>query len=772
MSEIEAKAMAKGDATVGKRASAASEVVIAGCGLLMLLAAQWIACSVIPGSNYYALDGKMMQSVVLTAFKFGAYFDVTNLNPVQGVGSQLLPKNVWANPAFWPFAFFDKETATDVSALVALACFASAAYIMMRCFDLPVLPSVVAAQSCILLFAPTVLFVLMPANFCPTPGDAVVYAPYMIALGLLARVPPDSWPTFALTMAGITALIFYSVYCDPLWTMIAAISWGVPFAVVTFSELRLKTILIRGAALGCCLALLVLTGAAAYLYTVSRHTQRVYFADSLDRVRVPELVSALTFASGNMRTFYLVCAVGWLLGLLTLRDRSRVLVIAASTAFILWVVYSVVFLLLNIAWLLPVPLYLEHCLFVLYSAGAVAGFWGALRTIAAGAGAGLIRRIGTPVRRSIPAFPPAKSVEVQGAPRSAGLRHGAIVLAILCVTIFPAQLVRYTLSLNDQVKATVTDTRWADEPELLQFLKENIGLDVGQPFRGRINFLDYDPATLSSVAALWSSGVPTINEYSQLAIPPALYFIHVLFKRNVSALPNHFNLFWSDGIYSPAYWGVAQMFGARYSAERIPLPDEIPGTNPITKPHRPLQSFPQFDTWYIYELPRPNIGDYSPTEVIAARSGAQIMSILSQPDFDFTSRAVLTRPLDKPLVPAREMRLSIIRGGLHVSGKSDGTSLVILPQQFSHCLRAHDSRVRFVRANLMMAGLVFSGDIDTDIVFDYGIFSPACRRADLADLKELDLKIDLRMPHLAGDRLFPDWNDAVARLRTAVDAIR
>ncbi|MFL5091877.1 MAG: hypothetical protein ACJ8D7_16070, partial [Xanthobacteraceae bacterium] len=209
-----------------------------------------------------------------------------------------------------------------------------------------------------------------------------------------------------------------------------------------------------------------------------------------------------------------------------------------------------------------------------------------------------------------------------------------------------------------------------------------------------------------------------------------------------------------------------------YSAERIPLPDEIPGTNPITKPHRPLQSFPQFDTWYIYELPRPNIGDYSPTEVIAARSGAQIMSILSQPDFDFTSRAVLTRPLDKPLVPAREMRLSIIRGGLHVSGKSDGTSLVILPQQFSHCLRAHDSRVRFVRANLMMAGLVFSGDIDTDIVFDYGIFSPACRRADLADLKELDLKIDLRRPHLAGDRLFPDWNDAVARLRTAVDAIR
>ena len=80
--------------------------------------------------------------------------------------------------------------------------------------------------------------------------------------------------------------------------------------------------------------------------------------------------------------------------------------------------------------------------------------------------------------------------------------------------------------------------------------------------------------------------------------------------------------------------------------------------------------------------------------------------------------------------------------------------------------------MRVVRANLMMAGLIFSGDLDTDIVFDYGLFSPACRRADLADMRQLDLKIDLRMPHLSGDRLFPDWDGAVARLRTAARALK
>jgi hypothetical protein len=112
----------------------------------------------------------------------------------------------------------------------------------------------------------------------------------------------------------------------------------------------------------------------------------------------------------------------------------------------------------------------------------------------------------------------------------------------------------------------------------------------------------------------------------------------------------------------------------------------------------------------------------------------------------------------------------VIRGGWHVSGKSAGIWLVLLPQ--SHCLCARDKRIRFVRANLIMAGMVFSGDVDTDIVFDCPILSPACRRADLADIKQLDLRIDLRMPHSTGDRLFPDWDGAVTRLRAAADAIR
>jgi hypothetical protein len=48
-----------------------------------------------------------------------------------------------------------RELVTDVSALIALACFAC--YVMVRCFDVPVVPSAIAAKLCIVLLAPSVL---------------------------------------------------------------------------------------------------------------------------------------------------------------------------------------------------------------------------------------------------------------------------------------------------------------------------------------------------------------------------------------------------------------------------------------------------------------------------------------------------------------------------------------------------------------------------------------------------------------------------------------
>jgi hypothetical protein len=744
------------------------EVVIAGSALLILLTAQWILASAIPGMSYYGLDGKLAQSALLTGFKFGGYFDLTNLSPITGIGAQLLPKNVWANPAYWPFALFEKETATEISGLIALACFASAVYVMMRCFDVAVVPSAMAAQSTMVLFGPTMIILLTPSNFLVTPGDAVVYAPYMVALGLLAKLRAESWRRFAFTAAGISALILYSIYCDPLWTMVVGFAWAVPFAVVTVGTLHPKTIMVRGTALGCCLAVLVLSGAATYLYTLSQYTARIQFAEVLDRVRGPELVSTMSY-SPIMTNFYIAWALGWILGLVTLRGQARLLVLAASVSFVVWIGYSVVYLLLlNGKWVSPVPFYLEHALFALYTAGAVAGYWGLLRTAALlgvrFAGPIFFRRTAAAFRPPTPA-PPGTQLAAAGR-LSWRMQPVAMTLALLCVAIVPGKVANDGLA-HAPALANARDP-WADEPEVINFFSENIALAPGRPFRGAISFPPVDPFWSNTIVTLWSRSVPTVNEYSQLVSPEALYLAHKFTYTDVTKQLNRFDLLCCR---EPASWAVLQMIGVRYYVAPGPLGDRLnPGYPLITMPHRSVHS--NQGTWYVYELPRPNVGDYNPTEIMAAGSAAEIIAILSRPDFDFTKQAVVSAPLDDPLVAARDMRLSIIRGGLHVSGKSEGTSLVILPQQFSHCLRARNDSVRLVRANLMMTGMIFSGDLDTDIVFDYGIFSPGCRRADLADVRQLDLKIDLRAPHLAGERLFPDWDDAMTRLRTATATIQ
>ncbi len=69
------------------------------------------------------------------------------------------------------------------------------------------------------------------------------------------------------------------------------------------------------------------------------------------------------------------------------------------------------------------------------------------------------------------------------------------------------------------------------EPELAEYLSDHIGLGVGKPYRGSAVFLPIGPHDIVSVTNLWSEGVPTVNEYSQLLTPQAVYLQVELFKQ-------------------------------------------------------------------------------------------------------------------------------------------------------------------------------------------------------------------------------------------------
>jgi hypothetical protein len=171
-----------------RRSAALFEIAVVGFAILGLVAAELLLSSAIRGTNFAGGDGKMAQAVILAAYKFGGFFQFNNINPIQGLGSELLPINVWINPSYWPFAVLDKTPASNASAAVALGIFAIASYVMARCFDVPIIPSAIAAQLTIVLFAPMLFVLQLSTVFTLMVGHAVVNAPYMIALGLLSRL--------------------------------------------------------------------------------------------------------------------------------------------------------------------------------------------------------------------------------------------------------------------------------------------------------------------------------------------------------------------------------------------------------------------------------------------------------------------------------------------------------------------------------------------------------------------------------------------------------
>jgi hypothetical protein len=799
------------------------EFVVAGLALSALLVAQWMLSSAIHGTNYDGGDGKMAQATILAAVKFSGLFQVTTISPIEGIGSQLLPLNVWTNPAFWPFHFLDKALATDVSALIALMVFATACYVMARCFDVGVIASAVAAQICVVLFAPMVLMLQLPTVFCITPGNAVAYAPHLVALGLVARLEPGSWRALGVTTIALFALFFYSLFCDPLWTMVNGFSWAIPFAVVILAPLQtqqafgrphIRTIAVRCASLGICFIVLLLSGALEYLYTLSRYTARVQFPALADRPRMFEFVST-AFYSPSTKYFYLYCALGWLLGLFALTGRPRVLTLAATVAFCIYLIYGAAFLLLNVPWTAPIPTYVEQSLLPLYLVAAVAGYWGMVRFVIATGWAAIALIHGrsshpnmerlricaltaiqrariaavrrgipklalclTPAARFISAKPRQPASQVTPERRRVPLQMGEtlwrspfirISTACIIAAIIPGSLANFAVN-GSAPYAEHWHERWPNEPEVQKFFSDNVGRAVGHPIRGSVHFWTFSSETDFTVISLWANGVHTVDEYSQLVTPQALYTQYALLQNNVIGALNGFVLF--PGTSWEVFFRTLQLFGVRYyvaDSAGASIADQA-GYRLLTMPRRPIVG--ESGLWQIYELPNPNIGNYSPTEVVTATSAPEMVAAMRAENFDFRRQVVLPDAPSETLVPADDMRLSQIRGGFHLSGRSSGTSLVVLPLQFSNCLRARDERVQVVRADLLMTGVIFLGTVDTDILFDYGIFTPRCRRADLADMRRLQMNIDSRMPHLSGDRLFPDWSTIFAKLREAASAIK
>jgi hypothetical protein len=116
-------------------------------------------------------------------------------------------------------------------------------------------------------------------------------------------------------------------------------------------------------------------------------------------------------------------------------------------------------------------------------------------------------------------------------------------------------------------------------------------------------YQDYD--RLASIN-LWRRAVPTVNEYSQLVTPQALYINKMLFKQDVSTSLNRFSPWIGPGATYDVVLKTFQALGVRYMVGYGDFPDARDrGYHHLELPRRSWDNGPP--AWQIYETPDPNL---------------------------------------------------------------------------------------------------------------------------------------------------------------------
>ena len=145
---------------------------------------------------------------------------------------------------------------------------------------------------------------------------------------------------------------------------------------------------------------------------------------------------------------------------------------------------------------------------------------------------------------------------------------------------------------------------------------------------------------------------------------------------------------------------------------------------------------------YLFEIDEVNVGNFSPTIVVHASSMLETFKIMSSANFSVDQDLVLQTKIREDLVPAISASLEIINGDLRLRAESLATSIIVLPLEFSHCLKfiEKDENSGFLGAQIgdgFLTAVMFEKTLDLDIRFRFGLLgNSGCRLRDLNEFRD------------------------------------
>jgi hypothetical protein len=284
-------------------------------------------------------------------------------------------------------------------------------------------------------------------------------------------------------------------------------------------------------------------------------------------------------------------------------------------------------------------------------------------------------------------------------------------------------------------------------------LKSEIGFEEGAAFRGRVvnlagtDFEHHDfPLPFSRqyiysedlafrtgndhrYQGMWYFDIPTLIESNPFSSP----FFYATNSRLLNArTEKQVRVVTTVTRFEPRLFA---MLGVRFVITDHPVPDLAPRSRFVADPKDPAKW-----TLFLYEIGDAKTGGYWSTSPALVQTTDAATRWMADPRS--SNDATVYEQVPPSLVAGSSSEIRVFRDRLVVEAKSEGTSLLILPVEFSHCFDvdiAGDKQARFQRSNVSQGAFLFTGQLKAELRYRFSPWHFRCRLDDIADARRLQL---------------------------------
>ena len=473
--------------------------------------------------------------------------------------------------------------------------------------------------------------------------------------------------------------------------------------------------------------LLGLFGFLSYLNGLVDYTSVKFFGNELFNDRTDKgFISEFLFGYPNGKRFFVLGLIGLVVAIVTKNIHRSAIFGMISSLVLIWV-YGY-FNTHSAHEIGPSANYMEHLVFPFFALGVAITFQSVLNV--------LVRKL------SVSRLPNRFLFIFRALRDMSALLIPILMFAVTAVWIIRTQDEGFTESQRSLYPPK--------ETTIVAVLKKEIGLYENSKYRGRAltitdpeiitkstddkwvgvsifeQYMDTSIGNEHRHSGLIYFGIPRLSQYNP-HVSPAFFRFATRFLSYDTDVQNR-----NEVLTRRVNLPVLRMLGVRFIISNRDMPSLLLREQ-IVLPNESKVS--------LYDIGAVNVGNYSPTKVVVSESLVESFGVIGNPDFDAKVAVVSDVDISGSFVPVSTSSISHKGNDLLVEGTSPGTSILLLPFEFSRCFdvtaRSGEKPILF-RANTLLTGVVFKGSVDVWLKYRTGPFhNSTCRIQDSKDFTKL-----------------------------------